>query len=1177
MALLTKRWEPDGRDALAPRTRMVLSIVVTGVVAFVLEYVGTKAWSAYYYTNDATFYIVIAAFAFLLGPALVFMRKWSIAVPMVLVGVLMFVLELFNHYLPMTWTLQDGVFIGTLSGTRVWDWVGGSLFGIEHPLLIALVAGLIETVVVPVSVLLQKLLTMGLRPAASTPLDKLEELFKPSVYPLENVKPKRDFGFLFLRLAGLAFAVYCGYLVVGLVVGARDLPLVSMYFMNPAATINTFGKLIVLSAIAATGAFNVRVRRESLVLLTVGHILAVAVSLWLYLGYPVNPLFPGDHDFLLSSAIVDGVLLVLLIVLIFRYPPHSSGADYVNDIEMQSPASTAMRLTLLISGIAFSAVVVVSVVGRILSRPGTVANAIFGGPDPLIINTVTKFGTYAAVCFMLYAKPRLRRYMTQALILPFGASMIAAFVYTITGPAHFIMQDGSAIDIAWYAPLDLVLVALASSALLGVRRMQYHVDQRITSLRPGSAECAMALHEALREESQDPASSRRDVLGRIDEYIGGIRGRRRGLIGAPFFVLEQVLPRLFFLPQFSALSREEARWLLRRRLLRPFYERIRTAIPPLADALFQVTDTLNSLVSLAYFSSQRGWSDAGYVPPDGRRRLQPQIATERPPNGAALHVLPQDRTDPNGRQPHSNPEAAARLLAPRLGIPSAVPTVPDEVDYCIIGSGAAGGVLAYRLAAARGATDRICVIEQGGHYGARADFNDDEMRMIRTLYTDGGLQVTRSFDFTILQGECVGGTTVINNAVCFQMPEPAQKEWENFGFNFAALGAHYARVASEINISTLTSESVNERVERLFSAGVNAYNASPHGEPFGNPARVMGNFSDCVGCGLCNIGCRRMRKMSTLETYLPWAVAHGATIVPNTAAVQCEMEGSGARRRARAVVIRRPDGSYGRIRVRKAVILAGGAIASSRFLLRTGVGGANAGQGVSCNFALPTLVQFPETEVLDAFDGLQITMYAAPSSYDAIYETTFNPPGAHSIVMPQYFERHKEVIDRYRNSVNFGALVGSDPGGSVSRDRSVLLGRAIDWKQTPRDLEKIKVAMATMARFAKGAGAAQVLLPTHPVLRLPLGGDIEATLAAFHERVNDPAFINFVTAHPQGGNMMADASRADRVVDLDYRVRDCENVYVCDASVFPRGARVNPQWTIMALASQAGDSIAAAG
>jgi choline dehydrogenase-like flavoprotein len=227
---------------------------------------------------------------------------------------------------------------------------------------------------------------------------------------------------------------------------------------------------------------------------------------------------------------------------------------------------------------------------------------------------------------------------------------------------------------------------------------------------------------------------------------------------------------------------------------------------------------------------------------------------------------------------------------------------------------------------------------------------------------------------------------------------------------------------------------------------------------------------------------------------------------------------------------------------------------------------------VSCNFACPTLVEFPET--IDAFDGLQITMFAAPESYDAIFETTYNPPGAHSIVMPQYFEPHSTMMKRYRQSVNFGALVGSDPGGSVSADRSVLFGRAIEWHQTPDDIRRIKAALTTMVHFAKAAGADHILLPTHPVLNIPLNGNVGAVLDAFNRTLDDPSYFNFATAHPQGGNMMAGSDVAERVVDLDFRVRDCENLYLCDASIFPRGIRVNPQWTIMALASHAAGMVA---
>ena len=42
------------------------------------------------------------------------------------------------------------------------------------------------------------------------------------------------------------------------------------------------------------------------------------------------------------------------------------------------------------------------------------------------------------------------------------------------------------------------------------------------------------------------------------------------------------------------------------------------------------------------------------------------------------------------------------------------------------------------------------------------------------------------------------------------------------------------------------------------------------------------------------------------------------------------------------------------------------------------------------------------------------------------------------------------------------------------------------------------------------------------------------------------------------------------MVGPDFRVHGMDNLYVCDASVFPTSVGVNPQLTVMALADYAG-------
>jgi choline dehydrogenase-like flavoprotein len=277
---------------------------------------------------------------------------------------------------------------------------------------------------------------------------------------------------------------------------------------------------------------------------------------------------------------------------------------------------------------------------------------------------------------------------------------------------------------------------------------------------------------------------------------------------------------------------------------------------------------------------------------------------------------------------------------------------------------------------------------------------------------------------------------------------------------------------------------------------------------------------------------------------------------------------AGGRKKVTSLLVRRPNGEFQTIRINKALIVAGGAIASSRFLMRSGLGGVHVGKGVACNYAFPSFVEFRET--LDAFDGLQMSLFAAPDSHEMVFETTFNPPGSQAIMTPQYFADHERMMKAFRSSMVIVALVGSDPTGSVSQEPSILFGRAVDWAQTDAEIQRVKTALSETVRIARAAGATRVLLPTHPVLEIPIDETTDPLLDAFQRQINGKEYFRFATPHPQGGNMMADGRHPERVVEPDFRVRDCENIYVCDASIFPRGIRINPQWTIMALASRAG-------
>ena len=121
----------------------------------------------------------------------------------------------------------------------------------------------------------------------------------------------------------------------------------------------------------------------------------------------------------------------------------------------------------------------------------------------------------------------------------------------------------------------------------------------------------------------------------------------------------------------------------------------------------------------------------------------------------------------------------------------------------------------------------MLVVERGKYVEPRK-FTEDEVDMIGKLYADGVFQQTRDFRFTVLQGSCVGGTTVVNNAVCFEPPEHVLARWNDpaihhAGLNLAALRSSVAEVIRFLPITRQSGAPLN-----------------PSGPKYVNGARALG-------------------------------------------------------------------------------------------------------------------------------------------------------------------------------------------------------------------------------------------------------------------------------------------------------------------------------------------------
>jgi len=147
-----------------------------------------------------------------------------------------------------------------------------------------------------------------------------------------------------------------------------------------------------------------------------------------------------------------------------------------------------------------------------------------------------------------------------------------------------------------------------------------------------------------------------------------------------------------------------------------------------------------------------------------------------------------------------------------------------------------------------------------------------------------------------------------------------------------------------------------------------------------------------------------------------------------------------------------------------------------------------------------------------------------------------------------------------------GVVVPSKPSGRLGLLTDLVLGLDND------EVERLKRGVRELAALFIAAGADTVVpstLDPLPIRRAQQDADV----ARFQAQVQGAYQLNLGTSHPQGGNRIGKRPGSS-VVDPTFRVHGVENLFVTDASVFPAGCGVNPQLTVMALASLAADEIA---
>ncbi|MFN2562098.1 MAG: FAD-dependent oxidoreductase [Jatrophihabitans sp.] len=471
---------------------------------------------------------------------------------------------------------------------------------------------------------------------------------------------------------------------------------------------------------------------------------------------------------------------------------------------------------------------------------------------------------------------------------------------------------------------------------------------------------------------------------------------------------------------------------------------------------------------------------------------------------------------------------------------------PLEVDVVVVGSGAGGSVVAAELAEA-GLS--VAVLEEGDHHRTE-DFTTATLDMLRLLYRDAGASSTLSrTPVQFSEGRCVGGSTTVNGAMAFRASERVLRRWaDSAGLPRFDLETEYSRVERFLSVAPPDPHSPG-RDQHLLRAG-----AARLGWRTIENQRAQVH---CIGCNVCVWGCPTGAKQSTLVSYLPRAVAFGATVWTGCRVDRLLFAG----KRATGVTGRLTStGDPFTVRARR-VVLAAGAVQTPALLQRSHIRTPSGQVGRNLTLHPGAAVTALFDEPVQGWRGAHQSYQVREFEDDGVILAAVNlPPSLAARSLGLRGTALEQAMADYPRMLTAGVLVEDTGAGRVRT-----LGRedvAVTYPVTRRDGDRIVRAVTLLSEALFAAGARRVHLPidgTSPVDSMDAVRRCTGAVA--------PHRLELSTVHLMGTARLG-ADPMASVCDPLGAVRDTDRLLVADASLFPGAVGVNPQLTVMALATR---------
>jgi len=530
----------------------------------------------------------------------------------------------------------------------------------------------------------------------------------------------------------------------------------------------------------------------------------------------------------------------------------------------------------------------------------------------------------------------------------------------------------------------------------------------------------------------------------------------------------------------------------------------------------------------------------------------------------------------------------------------------QTVDFVIVGSGAAGGVMAKELATA-GFT--VLVLEQGPRLEAH-EFEHDEFNAFDRSHLNNQASLQPQ---VFLQGpgarprrrqatvyhRLVGGGSVMFTSNYWRFKELDFNErsrlgpiggtgFEDWPITYAELEPYYTKAEWELGVSGVPGPFDPPRSRPyplpplpvkssgvLFERGARALGLHAQPAPMAIISGPYRGRPGCQHCGYCaGFGCEHRAKSSTLATVIPVAEATGrCEIRPNSYVRAVETDERG---RARGVTYF-DTAKAEHFQPARAVVLCANGCETPRLLLlsrssRFPDGLANSsglvGKYLMYNGNASTTGVFERQ--LNDWKSVMVTRMLW-DFYDADPARGFYGGGgidARFWGYPLFFVQGGLPPDAPTWGAEFKRLLRHNYSRTMN----------VDVHTTSLAVETNRVELDPVVRDDWGLAAARVTYRDHPddvaMMRFLARKAVELLQAAGARRAWGPDnFEQTVGYHLLGTCRMGNDPRTS-VVDRFHRSHDVRNLFLCDGSSLVTGGRGQPTCTIQALAYRAAEHIA---